>query len=162
MSGLVLSYAGLTVALTRFSDASWPRRRIETPELSRTAYGTPMVRGTSYEPPHLWQVAALVSDTRATAGAFSDADTLEAMYNRWLIAGGDVVLHDYTRDYSEASPRTRALASGGAAVTVGTTVRYPAQFNVQFSGELTLERQTSTGTMVVASFQLLETTRRLA
>lgn len=162
MSGLVLSYAGLTVALTRFSDASWPRRRIETPELSRTAYGTPMVRGTSYEPPHLWQVAALVSDTRATAGAFSDADTLEAMYNRWLIAGGDVVLHDYTRDYSEASPRTRALAAGGTAVTVGTTVRYPAQFNAQFSGELTLERQTSTGTMVVASFQLLETTRRLA
>lgn len=162
MSGLVLSYAGLTVALTRFSGASWPRRRIETPELSRTAYGTPIERGTSYEPPHLWQVAALVSDARDTASSFSDADVLEAMYNRWLVASGDLVLHDYTRDYSEVSPRTRALATGGTAVTVGTTVRYPAQFNVRFSGELTLERQTSRGNMVLASFQLLETTRRLA
>lgn len=161
-SGLVLTYAGLTATLTRFSGASWPRRRIETPELSRTVYGTPIERSTSYEPPHLWQISALVSDTRATAGAFSDADVLEAMYNRWLVASGDLVLHDYTRDYSEAAPRTRALATGGTVVTVGTTVRYPAQFNVRFSGELTLERQTSTGTMVVATFQLLETTRRLA
>jgi hypothetical protein len=160
MSGLVLSYAGLTVSLTRFSGASWPRRRIETPEISRTAYGTPVERGTSYEAPHIWQVSALVSDVRATTGSFSDADTLEAMYNRWLVASGDLVLHDYTRDYSEASPRTRALAAGGVAVTVGTTVRYPAQFNVRFSGELTLERQTSTGTMVLANFQLIETTRR--
>ena len=161
-TGLVISYAGLTVALTRFSGASWPRRRIETPEISRTAWGTPIERSTAYEPPHLWQVAALVSDTRATSGAFSDADTLEAMYNRWLVTSGDLVLHDYTRDYSEASPRTRALAAGGTVVTVSSTVRYPAQFNVRFSGELTLERQTSMGTMVLASFQLLETTRRLA
>ncbi len=160
-SGLVLSYAGLTVSLTRFSGASWPRRRIETPEISRTAWGTPIERGTAYEPPHIWQVSALVSDVSGV-GAFSDADTLEAMYNRWLVASGDLVLHDYTRDYSEATPRTRALAAGGVAVTVGSTVRYPAQFNVRFSGELTLERQTSTGTMVLASFQLLETTRRLA
>jgi hypothetical protein len=160
MSGLVLTYAGLTSTLTRFSGASWPRRRIETPELSRTAWGTPVERGTSYEAPHLWQVSALVNDARATTGSFSDADTLEAMYNRWLVASGDLVLHDYTRDYSEASPRTRALATGGVAVTVGTTVRYPAQFNVRFSGELTLERQTSTGTMVLANFQLIETTRR--
>ena len=160
MSGLVLSYAGLTASLTRFSGASWPRRRIETPELSRTAWGTPVERGTSYESPHLWQVSALVSDVRATVGSFSDADTLEAMYNRWLVASGDIVLHDYTRDYSEVSPRTRALAAGGTAVTVGTTVRYPAQFNVRFSGELTLERQTSTGMMVLVNFQLIETTRR--
>lgn len=160
MSGLVLSYAGLTATLTRFSGASWPRRRIETPELSRTAWGTPVERGTSYEAPHIWQVSALVSDIRDTAGSFSEADTLEAMYNRWLVASGDIVMHDYTRDYSEASPRTRALAAGGVAVTVGTTVRYPAQFNVRFSGELTLERQTSTGMMVLANFQLIETTKR--
>ena len=160
-SGLVLSYAGLTVSLTRFSGASWPRRRIETPELSRTAWGTPIERGTSYEAPHIWQVSALVSDVRASASAFSDADTLEAIYNRWLVASGDLVLHDYTRDYSEVSPQTRALAAGGVAVTVGTTVRYPAQFNVRFSGELTLEIQTSSGD-VLAGFQLIETTKRAA
>ena len=147
--------------MTRFSGASWPRRRIETPEITRTAWGTPQERGTSYEPPHLWQVAALVSDLRAP-GTFSEADTLEAMYSRWLVASGDLVLHDYTRDYSEAAPRTRQLAAGRTATTVGTTVRYAAQFNVRFSGELTLERQDSTGTMVLASFQLIETTRRPA
>jgi hypothetical protein len=106
-------------------------------------------------------VSALVSDVRASASAFSDADTLEAIYNRWLVASGDLVLHDYTRDYSEVSPQTRALAAGGVAVTVGTTVRYPAQFNVRFSGELTLEIQTSSGD-VLAGFQLIETTKRAA
>jgi hypothetical protein len=161
MSGLVLTYAGLTLTLTRFSGASWPRRRIETPEISRTAWGTPVERSTAYEAPHIWQVSALVSDARATTESFSDADTLEAMYNRWLVASGDLVLHDYTRDYSEASPRTRALATGGTAVTVGTTVRYPAQFNVRFSSELTLEIQTSSGD-VLAGFQLIETTKRAA
>lgn len=162
-SGLTLIYAPLTVSLTRFSDSTWPRRRIETPEISRTAWGTPNERGTSYEPPHLWQVSALVSDVRATVADFSVADQLEAMYNRWQVTGGDIVLHDYTRDISEAV-QTRALATGGTVRTLGTspnqTVRYPAQFNVRFSGELTLERRTSTGSELLATFQLVETTKR--
>jgi hypothetical protein len=162
MPGLTLTYGGLTVTLTRFSDASWPRRRIETPELSRTAYGTPVSRGTAYEPPHLWQIAAKVSDVRASAGVFSDLDNLESLFNRWQLLGGDIVLHDYTRDYSEPTPRTRAIASGGAAVTVGSMVRYPAQFNVRFSGELTLEIQSSQGSEVLATFQLIETTKAVA
>ena len=162
MSGLTLVYAGITVSLTRFSEASWPRRRIETPELSRTAWGTPNERGTAYEAPHLWQVSAAVSDRRETAASFSDLDNLEGIYNRWQLTGGDIILHDYTRDYSEPSPRTRALATGGVVVTVAGTVRYPAQFRVRFQGELGLTRQTSTGASVLATFQLLETTKILA
>ena len=162
MSGLTLVYAGITVSLTRFSEASWPRRRIETPELSRTAYGTPVERGTAFEPPHLWQVSTAVSDRRETAASFSDLDNLEGIYNRWQIIGGDIILHDYSRDFSEPSPRTRALATGGVVVTVAGTVRYPAQFRVRFQGELGLTRQTSTGASVLATFQLLETTKILA
>jgi hypothetical protein len=162
MPGLTLTYQGLSISLTRFDGTSWPRTRIDTPELSRTAYNTPIERGTSYEPPHIWQVSALVSDARATASDFSDMDTLEAMFNTWQIAGGDLVLHDYTRDFSEAAPQTRALATGGTVRTSGTIVRYPAQFNVRFSGDLKIDRQTSTGTMVKATFQLVETTKRLA
>jgi hypothetical protein len=162
MPGLTLTYQGLTVALTTFDSSSWPRKRIDTPEVSRTAYGTPIERGTSYEPPHIWQISALVSDARSSPTVFSDADNLEAMFNLWQITGGDLVLHDYSRDYSEASPRTRALATGGTEVTVSSVVRYPAQFNVRFSGDLTLELQTSTGTMVKATFQLIETTKRPA
>jgi hypothetical protein len=162
MSGLTLTYQGLSVAFTRFDGASWPRKRIDTPEISRTAYGTPIQRGTSFEPPHLWQISALVSDVRSSPTVFSDADNLEAMFNLWQIASGDLVLHDYSRDYSELAPRTRALATGGTVATVGTVVRYPAQFNVRFSGDLTLERQTSKGTMIKATFQLVETTKRLA
>ena len=161
MSGLTLVYAGITVSLTRFSEASWPRRRIETPELSRTAWGTPNERGTSYEPPHLWQVSAKVSDVRANPSAFSQADNLEAIYNRWQLTGGDITLHDYTRDYSEPSPRTRALATGGVVVTVAGTVRYPAQFRVRFAGELGLAVQSSAGSEILATFQLLETTKVL-
>ena len=161
MSGLTLVYAGITVSLTRFSEASWPRRRIETPELSRTAYGTPNERGTAYEAPHLWQVSAKVSDVRPTAADFSQADNLEAIYNRWQTIGGDIVLHDYTRDYSEPSPRTRALATGGTVVTVAGTVRYPAQFRVRFAGELGLAVQSSAGSEILATFQLLETTKVL-
>ena len=161
MSGLTLQYAGITVSLTRFSEASWPRRRIETPELSRTAWGTPNERGTAYEVPHLWQVSANVSDVRANPSAFSQADNLEAIYNRWQLTGGDIILHDYTRDYSEPSPRTRALATGGAVVTVAGTVRYPAQFRVRFAGELGLAVQSSAGSEILATFQLLETTKVL-
>ena len=162
MSGLTLVYAGITVSLTRFSDSTWPRRRIETPELSRTAWGTPNERGTAYEAPHLWQVSAKVSDVRANPSAFSQADNLEAIYNRWQLTGGDIILHDYTRDYSEPSPRTRALATGGTVVTVAGTVRYPAQFRVRFQGEMGLTRQTSTGASVLATFQMLESTKILA
>lgn len=162
MPGLTLIYAGITVSLTRFSENTWPRRRIETAELSRTAYGTPTERGTAYEPPYLWQISAKVSDLRATTASFSDLDNLEAIYNRWQLLGGDIVLHDYTRDYSEPSPRTRALATGGAEVTVWGMVRYPAQFNVRFSGELGLAVQSSQGADVLATFQLVETTKVLA
>lgn len=159
MPGLTLVYGGITVALTRFSEKNWPRRRIETPEPSTTAWGAPNERGTAYEPPHLWQVSAIINDTRATAGDFSQADYLDAIYNRWLIIGGDIVLHDYSRDYSEPSPRTRALATGGTAVTVGTMVRYPAQFNVRFVGELGLAIQSPQNGDVLATFQLRETTK---
>lgn len=163
---LTLAYGTITVTLSRFAEASWPRRRIEIAEISRTAFGTPNERGTSYEPPHLWQVSALVSDFRALVTDFSDADRLEAIYNRAQLVGGDITLSDYTRDYSEPAPRTRALAAGGAAKTLGTTpnqmVRYPAVFNVRFAGELVLERQTSTGLSVLATFQLVETTKVVA
>ena len=163
---LVLAYGTITVTLSRFSEASWPRRRIETAEISRTAFGTPNERGTSYEPPHLWQVSALVSDFRALTTDFSDADKLQAIYDRFQIVGGDITLSDYTRDYSEPSPQSRTMAAGGAVRTLGTApnqmVRYPAVFNVRFSGELVLERQTSTGLSLLATFQLVETTKVVA
>jgi len=162
MSGLTLVYAGITVSLTRFRDKAFVRKAIELDEITRTAWGTPNERGTAYESPHLWQVAAKVSDVRATAGTFSDADRLEAMFNRWRILKGDVIINDYTRDYFEPSPRTRPLAPGGAVVTVGADVRYPAQFRARFNSELTLELLTSTGSELLAIFQLLETTKILA
>jgi hypothetical protein len=162
MPGLTLTYQGLSVSITRFDGATWPRTRIDTPELSRTAYNTPIERGTSYEPPHIWQVTALISDARESPTAFSPADNLEAMFNLWQVTGGDLVLHDYTRDYSEIAPRSRALASGGVVAASAGLVRYPAQFNVRFSGDLRMERQTSTGTMVKVTFQLIETTKRPA
>jgi hypothetical protein len=156
MSGLTLVYGGVTVNLRQFSETNWPRRRIDTPTQERTAFGTPVERGTAFEPPHLWQVSAAVSDRRETAASFSDLDNLEGIYNRWQIIGGDIILHDYSRDFSEPSPRTRPLATGGAAVTVGAMVRYPAQFRVRFQGELTLNRQSSTGLTVLVGFQLIE------
>ena len=162
MSGLTLVYDGITVSLTRFRDRTPPRLPIELNEFSRTAWGAINERGTAYESPHIWQVAAKVSDVRASPSTFSQADFLDALFNASRLNDADILVYDYARNYSEPAPRTRALAPGGTAVTVGGSVRYPAQFNARFNSALTLEMMTSNGSEWLATFQLLETTKILA
>lgn len=158
---LSLSYSGITVALTDFTDRNWPRKRLDPPEISRTAYGTPVERGFSFEAPHIWQVSAYLSDQVAAGQTFSPADNLIAMNDLWQQVGGDIVLSDYTRHFSEVGTvtgdRTRGLAVGGAVVTSGGVIRYPATFKVRFAGDMSLSSPNLTE--LVASFQLVETTK---
>jgi hypothetical protein len=160
-TGLSLSYSSITVALTQFTEANWPRKRLNPPEISRTAFNTPVERGYSFEAPHIWQVSAILSDQVAVGQTFSPADNLVAMYDLWQQVGGDIVLSDYTRDFSEAGTttgdRTRGLASGGSVTNSGNVIRYPATFNVRFAGELNLSGPNAIE--VGVSFQLVETAK---
>jgi hypothetical protein len=151
MSGLTLIYSGITVNLTVFTANTWPRKRLNPPEVSRTANNTPIVRGFSFEAPHIWQVEAILNDSGTRP---SDADRMDALYDLWQQNGGNITLYDETRDFVEESPRTRAIVSGGTTTTVATgVIAYPAQFNVQFSGDM---NRTGQGVTVVYSFQLVE------
>jgi hypothetical protein len=125
---LVLS--GIDVTLTRATSGNYPRER-PTPTISRTAAGAVNRRGTSYEEPHIWNAAYIVTGEQK--------DDLQDMHNAYVQSPGPVTIHDLIALYSEASPRTRALASGApAAVTVGGRVRYYAQFKGEFQGPLTV------------------------
>lgn len=152
MTTLTLTAYGITATLDRFGSGNFPRER-PTPEIGRTAYGAINRRGTSYEEPHLWQVAAVVN--------LATADNLQSMHDLYQLAPGAVVLDDLIRPYTEPSPRTRALATGaGAAIVVGTNLRYFARFNVEFQGAMTVEKLGNGWHKV--GFQLIETTKVVA
>ena len=157
MSGLDLIYEDLSLTITRFGPATWPRTVIEFPEISRSFSGTPVERGLSFLPPHVWQITAILSDV-STPTTLSELDILEAIYQRYLEFSGDIRVHDRTRDFKEKTTRTRAVATGGTVKTVGTTLTYPAQFNARFSEGLEPGRRTKKGTEVDCTFQLTETT----
>lgn len=150
MSTLTLTAYGLTVTLSRFSSGNFPRESIETPDISRTAFGAINRRGTSYEPPHIWQVSAIVAQAAM--------ENLDDMHRANYQAPSAVTVDDLVRLYSEASPRTRSTATGAAApVTVGSRVRYHARFNAEFQGALTVE-ELGKGWHKVG-FQMIETTK---
>lgn len=150
MSTLTLAAYSLTATLSRFGSGNFPRERIDTHDISRSTYGTPTRRGTSYEPPHLWQIATIVDET--------DALALQSMHDLYQRSPGAVVVHDLIRPYTEPGPRSRALATGApAATTVGANVRYFARFNAEFAGAMTVEKL-GNGWFKV-TFQLVETTK---
>lgn len=150
MSTLTLTAYSLTVTLFRFGSGNYPRERIETNDISRTAYGTVQRRGTVYEPPHLWQVVAIVDSPAAL--------TLQSMHDLYQLIPAAVVVDDLIRSYTEPGPRTRALATGAASpVSVGSNVRYYARWSAEFSGGLTVE-ELGNG-WFKASFGLTETTK---
>ncbi|MBW4484881.1 MAG: hypothetical protein KME14_20290 [Tildeniella torsiva UHER 1998/13D] len=150
MSTLTLTAYSFTATLSRFGSGNFPRERIETADLTRTAYGSMNRRGTSYEPPHLWQVTAVVD--------LATAEILQSMHDLYQLTPGSVVVDDLIRPYTEPSPRTRALAtSSPAAVTLGSNVRYYARFNAEFQGALTVEKLGNGWHK--ATFQLIETTK---
>jgi len=150
MTTLTLSAYSLSVTLSRFGSGNYPRERIDTNDISRTAYGTVQRRGTVYEPPHLWQVVAIVDSTAVL--------TLQSMHDLYQLSPGAITIDDLIRPYTEPSPRSRALATGaGSPVSVGSNVRYFARFNAEFNGGLTVEALGNG--WFKASFGLTETTK---
>lgn len=150
MTTLTLTAYSLTATLSRFGSGNFPRERIDTADISRTAYGSINRRGTSYEAPHLWQVAAVVD--------LATAEILQSMHDLYQLAPDAIAVDDLIRPYTEPSPRTRALAtSAPAATTVGSNTRYYARFNAEFQGALAVEKLGNGWHKV--TFQLAETTR---
>lgn len=150
MTTLTLTAYSLTVTLSRFDKGNYPRERIDTNDISRTAYGTVQRRGTIYEPPHLWQVVAIVDEATVL--------TLQSMHDLYQLSPGAITVDDLIRPYTEPSPRTRALATGaGSPVSVGGNVRCYARWSAEFSGGLIVE-ELGNG-WFKASFGLTETTK---
>lgn len=112
-----------TAIITRFSNLGLPRNYIETPQIQRSPYGAPNRTGYAYEPPHLWQVSAVI-DTATRA-------ILRIQQNRYMQAPDPWLIYDYTELFAEEAPRTRALAPTAAATTDGDDVIYYAQFRAE-------------------------------
>jgi hypothetical protein len=149
MSMLIFTAYGLSATLSRFTNGNYPRERLDPPTISRSQNGTPLRRGTSYEAPHLWQVAAIVDATTALA--------LQSIHDLYQLSPGAIVLDDLIRPYTEPGPRSRALATGApAASVVGSNVRYFARFNAEFQGALAVVEK---GRWFEVSCQLVETTK---
>ncbi|MGD1908154.1 MAG: hypothetical protein ACFB0C_19495 [Leptolyngbyaceae cyanobacterium] len=120
------------IQANKFLGGEPPRNYIETPQIQRSPYGTPNRTGTAYEPPHLFQINAVV-DT-------ATRDILRKQRNRHMQAPGPWLIYDYTEPFSEASPRTRALAPNASETIDGDDVIYYAQFRAELQGTIRLSQ----------------------
>lgn len=149
-SSIILASGSLSLTITRFSNASYPRERIDGPTLSYSAYGSPVREGTWFEPKHIWNIEARLNATERLM--------LDRLYAYWLLSDPKpaIILSDQTRQFTEPSPRTRALASGATETIADGMTSYFAQFQVEFGQE---PKYSQDGAFVVASLQLMETVK---
>ena len=127
MTGILsLSYQSITVNLSRFADANFPRERLEPLTAGQSRNGASLLNGPSYESKHIWNVSAIVPP--------ADAALAQDISDLYQLLAGNVVVSDGIRPYTEPTPRTRPLVATTTATTIGSRVRYFAQFNALISG----------------------------
>lgn len=154
---LTLTFAGLTATLSTFSEGNFPRTRIETPQITLSRNGAILRDGTTYEPPHVWQIVTVVNRHLR--------DILEAMHGYAMSTPGSVLVDDEIRLFSESSPRTRAIVPSTSEVTQGLAVQYYSRFNAEFQGAFEISQNSSAAPessdvlAYIATFQLRETTK---
>lgn len=103
-----------------------------TSSISRSIAGATAISGPRHVPGYIWTIAlAGLSDFDIVDQTFE----LYAEYERQRIAGlkPKVLIEDTTDYFFEASPRTRALATGASEIATTTGIKYYAQFYAHFN-----------------------------
>lgn len=152
---LELSINGLSVRFERFFDDQLPRVDAEGEEESviRTASGSTVIQGTSYDNFSLWNINGYCSE--------DDFDTLclmriESKYRRQNGLDPSILVIDRTQKHRERGIRTRALAPGTTEVSRSPYVLYFAQYKAIMPG---LPQARLTGKGFTANLTLIETDR---
>ena len=151
---LKLLFASIEVELTAFSAGNFPRERFNPLTFSQSRNGATLLNGQSFESKHVWTVAAVVKEPAA--------ELLQDIYDLFQLSPGNIVLTDTIARYTEPTPRTRPLAAGTTATTVGSRVRYFAEFNAGFNSALSVTKTANAfEAEYEVSFQLIELAKRL-
>jgi hypothetical protein len=128
MGYLKITLGDLNVTLAKFLGGDHIRKRPGLAQTSRSAYGTLIAPGQSFELPHFWQGTVLLDET--------DFLTYRAIWARAENAkrttgtGYKLTIDDTTRPFEEVGTRTRAIVSGTSETSIGTPAitSYHARF----------------------------------
>lgn len=125
---LKLSHGGASVVLNKSFDKKLPRVEVNPPTLDYNVIGTPVIKGSYYEPKYLWTISAEFS--RLQYAQLQLIYKLSSKAARQLVNPA-ILLDDLTEPITEPV-RTRALATGTAETIIPGGVCYYAQFQVLF------------------------------
>ncbi|AFY71884.1 hypothetical protein Pse7367_3651 (plasmid) [Thalassoporum mexicanum PCC 7367] len=131
MGSLTISLGGLSLTIDKFVGDRQIRQRLAPVTLDRTAYGTLVVPGTSYELPHQWQGKAILNpaqfETWRLIWALAD-------YNqRTSGTGYRLTIDDTTRPFEEVGNQSREKVLGtNVTMSDGLTI-YFARFRGVFA-----------------------------
>lgn len=148
---LTLSLAGLTVSFNKFTSNEYPRMLV-TPlsQVEYSAYGTPSISGTLYQPKYLWNFQAFCDRTQKNV---IEAIAEEFDYRRRNLFDADILLEDTTALIVERAPQTR-LAVGAIDVIPGGYLAYHAAFKCALTD---VPKFTLSGRLDILSLTLAET-----
>ena len=118
-----LTLGSYSLSISRFSGNTLPRRPDSSSLIEYSAYGTPIESGPAYDPKRSrWPIEA-----ELTADELIILQRMLALYAS--TPGSGIQLDDFTYQYVEKSPRTRAIATG-SATDDSVTTSYWGRFNV--------------------------------
>lgn len=148
---IILTYGGYSLTLETFQTTTYPRTRFTPYSVEFSANGTPLRRGSSFEPKHTWAIAS----AELTETQMDIADRIHGLY---MLDPGTIVIDDLIQYYVDSTTtRTRALATGGAEISDTVTVKYFAKFNAEIL-EWSLEEVAPNSRLKLLNATLIETT----
>ena len=123
MAGITLSIGPYTLPITLFERGAYPRTVTQWVTISESARGNSIRRNTAFRPKYLWTFTCALS--------VAEIKTLKRMVAYYEANRGPWGLEDFTDEFEESTPRTRALATGATEDSDGMTVLYYARFNAE-------------------------------
>lgn len=152
---LTLSLAGLSVTFSKFINTNYPRVTVQPLSVMEfSAFGTPAISGSYFEPKYLWQLEALCDRTQRQ---MIEAIAYEFHTRRRALQDSDILLLDTTAYVTERLPRSRGIVPGGVETAInGTHLSYHGQFKTAISDG---PKFSSNGRLDVLSISLTETVR---
>lgn len=152
-TGITISFGGYSVAFTAFESGPYTSEKLGTLTLDYSQNGALIRSGPNYKK-RRWQFTAKLPHESSGGNDTLTLMRLEAMYQA---SPGNITVHDYTKEFTEPSPRTRALASGATASDDSTSVLYFAQFNAELSGGIQIAESGVGSSDDLISIELFET-----
>lgn len=139
-----------SLILSKFNRGDeYPRTRIDPPKLNYSLNLNPLIEGSGFEPKYLWNMTVKLKP--------ADVLILDKIYTLSIATNAAITLHDYTKPFTEQSPRTRAYADDVSTLLDSDTdsATYYAKFSVFFVAEPAVKPQGDRDE-VVLTFQELD------